>query len=135
MARNGRPKKPIDWRDFENLCFLQCSIAEMCQWLHVTDKTLQRRVKEQYGETFSLVFEKKRVGGLISLRRNMFKMSEKNPAVAIFMAKNWLGMADKQEIEHSGHISNKVEDLSDEELADIIASRRSRGTSKETPSS
>ena len=98
MARNGRPRKEIDWKEFEQLCFLQCSIAEMCQWLHVTDKTLQRRVKEQYGETFSSVFEKKRVGGLISLRRNMFKMSEKNPAVAIFLAKNLLGMSDKQEI-------------------------------------
>ena len=28
-------------------------------------------------------------------------MSEKQPGVAIFLAKNWLGMSDKQDIEHS----------------------------------
>ena len=102
MAKMGRPIKEIDWKEFEQLCFLQCSMVEMCRWLHVTEKTLQRRIKEQYGETFSQVFGKKRVGGLISLRRNMFKMSEKNPAVAIFLAKNFLGMADKQEVTGSG---------------------------------
>ena len=104
MAKKmGRPTKEIDWNEFEKLCFFQCSILEMCEWLHVTDKTLQRRVKEQYGETFSLVFEKKRIGGIISLRRNLFKQSEKSAAVAIFLAKNFLGMSDKQEIEHSGN--------------------------------
>ena len=97
MAKMGRPIIEIDWQEFERLCYLQCSLAEICEWLHVTDKTLQARVKERYGETFSLVFKKKRVGGLISLRRNMFKLSERNPAVAIFLAKNLLGMADRQE--------------------------------------
>ena len=92
---NGRPRKEIDWEEFEKLCYFQCSLAEICEWLHVSDKTLERRCKEHYGETFSAVFEKKRAGGLISLRRNMFHMAEKNPAVAIFLAKNLLGMSDR----------------------------------------
>ena len=108
MAKMGRPIKEIDWGEFEKLCFLQCSINEICEWLHTTPKTLQRRIKGKYGETFSLVFAKKRVGGLISLRRNMFKMSEKNPAVAIFLAKNFLGMSDKQETVHSGNPDHPV---------------------------
>ena len=128
---NGRPRKEIDWKEFESLCYLQCSITEMCQWLHVTDKTLQRRVKEQYGETFSLVFAKKRVGGLISLRRNLFKQAEKNPACAIFLAKNLLGMSDKQEIQHSGNISRSLEEYTTEELLQIIESER-RGTKAQT---
>ena len=116
----GRPKIEIDWKEFEKLCYLQCSIVEMCEWLHVTDKTLQRRVKEQYGETFSSVFAKKRIGGLISLRRNLFKLSEKNVAAAIFLAKNLLGMSDKQEIQHSGNISRNLEEYTTEELLAII---------------
>ena len=103
MVKMGRPRKEINWVEFEKLCFLQCSLVEMCEWLGVSHKTLEKGIKEHYSETFSQVFTKKRVGGLISLRRNMFKMSEKNPAVAIFLAKNFLGMADKQEIEHSGN--------------------------------
>ena len=35
-------------------------------------------------------------------------MSEKNPAIAIFLAKNFLGMADKQEIEHSGNANKPI---------------------------
>lgn len=98
---NGRPKLIIDWEEFEKLCFLQCSIQEICLWFHVSHQTLERRCKEYYGETFGQIFEKKRVGGLISLRRNLFKMSEKNPACAIFLAKNLLGMSDKTAMEHS----------------------------------
>jgi hypothetical protein len=94
---NGRPRLEIDWKLFENLCILQCSIEEICLFFHISHQTLERRCKEYYGETFGQVFEKKRVGGLISLRRNLFNMSAKNPAVAIFMAKNLLGMSDRQE--------------------------------------
>lgn len=104
-GNGGRPIINIDWNEFEKLCFLQCSIPEMCQWLHISHQTLEKRCKEHYGETFGQVFAKKRVGGLISLRRNMFKMSERNPAVAIFLAKNLLGMTDRQEI--SGGDSSK----------------------------
>jgi len=97
MARTGRPKKNINWTEFERLCRIQCSLKEMCEWFGVSDKTLYRGCKEHYGETFSAVFAKKRIGGLISLRHNMFKQSEKSAAVAIFLSKNLLGMSDKQE--------------------------------------
>jgi len=128
-GKMGRPTKDIDWKEFETLCHLQCTIGEMCEWFHMTDKTLQSKVKGHYSETFSLVFEKKRVGGKISLRRNLFHMSEKQPAVAIFLAKNWLGMADKQEIE----VGNKdtIAELTDAELEELISRRRGGGASEE----
>ena len=129
-GKMGRPLKEIDWKEFEQLCFMQCTLLEMCEWLHVSSKTLEHKVKEHYGETFSLVFEKKRVGGKISLRRNLMRMSEKQPTVAIFLAKNWLGMSDKQEIE----VGNKdtISELTDAELEELISNRRSRRASKET---
>jgi len=105
----GRPRKELDWKEFEQLCFLQCTMLEMCEWFHVSEKTLIRRVKEHYNETFSSVFQKKRTGGKISLRRNLFKQSEKNPAVAIFLAKNWLAMTDKMELSGEGVIPVKQE--------------------------
>ena len=98
----GRPTKELDWKEFEQLCFLQCTVLEMLEWFHISEKTFYRRVKEHYGETFSSVFAKKRTGGKISLRRNLFKQSEKNPAVAIFLAKNWLAMSDKLELTGEG---------------------------------
>ena len=81
----------------------------MCLWFHISHQTLERRCKKKYGETFGQVFEKKRVGGLISLRRNLFKLSEKNVAAAIFLAKNLLGMADRTEISNPPGESFRVE--------------------------
>lgn len=94
----GRPKKPIDWKEAEKLCRIQCSEQEMADWFHVSVDTLARRLKEEKGQSFKEFFELYRVGGKIALRRNMFKMSEKHPSMAIFLAKNWLGMKDSHEL-------------------------------------
>ena len=40
MAKMGRPRKEIDKRDFEKLCMLQCTRAEMCSWFNVSEPTL-----------------------------------------------------------------------------------------------
>ncbi len=128
----GRPKKPIDWKEAEKLCGLQCSELEIADWFHISVDTLSRRLKEEKKQSFAEFFTLHRVQGKIALRRNLFKLSEKHPAAAIFMAKNWLGMSDKQELEHSGNIGNTA-DLSDEQLEAIIKSRRSRGAPEEAP--
>lgn len=94
MARTGRPKKEIDQGQFENLCGLQCTEEEICSWFDVTDKTLNRWCREKYGMTFSDIFAIKRMAGKISLRRSGFQMAQKNAAVHIFYAKNYLGMSD-----------------------------------------
>ena len=100
MAENkgGRPKKQIDQKEFEKLCFLQCTKQEFCSWFDTTDKTLERWCKETYGMGFSEVFRIKRENGIISLRRTQFQLAEKSPAMAIFLGKNLLGQTDKVEL-------------------------------------
>ena len=100
--RGHRRKIEIDFKELERLCYMQCSEQEVAQWFHCSIDTIASRVREKFDISFPEYFERHRVGGLICLRRNMFKMSEKSPQMAIFLAKNWLGMSDKQEIEHSG---------------------------------
>jgi hypothetical protein len=99
MAENkgGRPKKQIDQKEFEKLCFLQCTKQEFCSWFDTTDKTLERWCKETYGMGFSEIFRIKRENGIISLRRTQFQLAEKSPAMAIFLGKNILGQTDKVE--------------------------------------
>ena len=116
----ARKRIEINYDELEKLCFIQCTEVEISEWFHCSKKTIERKVKEYYGETFVAVFEKKRIGGLISLRRIQFKLAEKSPAMAIFLGKNYLGQADKQEIEHSGSISRRLEEYSTEELLAII---------------
>ena len=96
--RGHRKKINIDFKELERLCYMQCSEIEIAEWFHCGISTIVSRVREQFGISFQEYFQKHRVGGLISLRRNMFKLSEKNANMAIFLAKNWLGMVDKTEI-------------------------------------
>lgn len=94
----GRPRKEIDQKQFENLCAIQCTQEEVCQFFDVTDKTLTSWCKRTYDKSFSEIFAIKRGQGKISLRRAGFELAQRNPAVHIFYAKNFLGMTDKQEI-------------------------------------
>ena len=105
----GRPKKPIDWKEAEKLCALQCSELEIADWFHISVDTLTRRLREEKQASFAEFFTLHRVQGKIALRRNLFKLSERYPQAAIFLAKNWLGMVDKTEVANPMGESFKVE--------------------------
>jgi len=96
----ARPKKQLDQSDFEKLCALQCTKEEIQAWFDVSDKTLDRWVKETYGNesSFSEVFGQKRKVGKVSLRRTQWKMAEKNPTMALWLGKQYLAQSDKQEL-------------------------------------
>ena len=97
-GKAGRPRKEIDKRDFEKLCMLQCTRAEICSWFNVSEPTLIDWCKRTYdGKDFLTVFNQKREGGKISLRRMQWQLAEKSPAMAIFLGKNLLGQTDKVE--------------------------------------
>lgn len=113
MARMGRPKKLIDKTQFENLCSLQCTREEICQWFDVTEKTLDKWCKDTYGTTFSLVFDKKRGTGKISLRRSQFQLAQKNATMAIWLGKQYLGQRDVQSIEISKSVDETLKEMED----------------------
>lgn len=98
MNNNGRPKINIDWKAFEDYCAVQCTLREIADYFDCSEKTIERKVKGHYGCPFGDVFKRKRQKGLMSLRANLFRLSEKQGNVAIFLAKNWLGMKDSHEI-------------------------------------
>ena len=79
----ARPRAEINQEEFEKLCGLQCTKEEICDWFSITDKTLDAWCKRTYEQSFSVIFEKKRVRGKISLRRAQFKLAEKSAAMAI----------------------------------------------------
>ena len=106
-GKAGRPRKEIDKRDFEKLCMLQCTRAEICAWFNVSEPTLIDWCKRTYdGKDFFTVFNKKREGGKISLRRMQWQLAEKSPAMAIFLGKNLLGQTDK--VEQTQNINGAV---------------------------
>lgn len=92
---NGRPRKELNQQEFEDLCYLHCTLEEIAGFFRVDRDTVSAWCKRTYGEGFSAVFEKYSQGGKISLRRALLRQAERNPIAAIFLAKNLLGMTDK----------------------------------------
>ncbi len=94
-----RPLKEIDQKNFENLCGLQCTKEEICSFLELTDKTLEKWCKRTYGKGFSDVFKEKRSKGKISLRRMQWRLAEKNANMAIWLGKQYLGQTDSGKVD------------------------------------
>jgi hypothetical protein len=90
----GRPEKPIDWQQFEQLCALQCTQSEVGSMLKIGKEALSRRVNEHYGEDYVSVYKRFSENGKCSLRRNQFVLSKKNASLAIWLGKIWLGQKD-----------------------------------------
>lgn len=97
MAKTGRPRKEIDQNHFENLCGLQCTKEDICDFFGVTDKTIDAWCKRTYKESFSVVFKQKRGKGKCSLRRYQFALAQKNANMAIWLGKQYLGQKDEPE--------------------------------------
>lgn len=110
MVKGDTPAQDrIDKKIFENLCGLQCTLDEMCGAFDVEDDTLNSWCKKTYGKTFSGVFKEKRGKGQISLRRMQWKLAEKNPSMAIFLGKQYLGQRDNVEVARTD--MSKVDEL------------------------
>ena len=97
----GRPTKEFDKKAFQDLVGLGCSQEEIGWFFRdETGKpanidTLTRWCKRTFDMTFQEYFAKNGYMALkIKLRRNQFKLSEKNAAMAIFLGKNYLGQKD-----------------------------------------
>ncbi len=99
----GRPKKVIDYDMVERLASIMATQEEIAEFLDLSVRTLQRDAE------FSRVYKKGLEKGKMSIRRNQFKLSERNVAMAIFLGKNYLGQSDKQYLEHEGNLDLKIE--------------------------
>jgi len=95
----ARPRKEIDWKIFEGLCSIACTITEICAVFDIDDMTLCRMIKRKYKKSFSEIYKEKRSLGNVSLRRAQWRaaVEQGNTAMLIFLGKNRLGQTDKVE--------------------------------------
>ena len=123
--KRGRPRREIDKKTFEGMCGIQCTLQEMCLAFDCNNKTLEAWCKREYGMNFYEVFKLKRCKGFISLRRAQFQkaVEDRNPAMLIFLGKNWLGQSDRQEMKLDSPISIEsgydLSNLSEQELLNL----------------
>lgn len=99
----------IDQKQFENLCKMQCTETEIMSWFDVSKDTLLRWCKATYGTDFATVYEQKKEGGKIALRRYQLQQAEKNPTMAIWLGKQYLKQKDV--IENQNIDMSKVDKL------------------------
>ena len=116
----ARPRKPIDWTEFDKLCFIQCTQLEISAWFHCSVDTIERAVLREKKMGFAEYYDQKKGHGKISLRRRMFETASKgNPTMQIWLSKQYFGMSDKQEIKSDIKIE-EINKKSDVELLEEI---------------
>ena len=95
--KGGRPKIQIDQKTFEGLCAIQCTEEEISAVLGVSIGTIERHCRDTYNLSFCEFFKTKKAVGRASLRRTQLRHAENNPAMAIFLGKQYLGQSDKRD--------------------------------------
>ncbi len=110
MAKRGPkgPSKPMSDDDFDKLIGLiriQCTAAEICDVLGMSEDTLGRRIAERNIEgvkNFADLYKKHSGEGKASLRRMQWKAAEAgNPTMLVWLGKNMLDQKDKVEQDHT----------------------------------
>lgn len=98
----GRPKKTIDYDLVTKLSGIMCTQEEIATVLNIAVRTLQN------DEEFMRIYKKGLEEGKMALRRIQFTHAKTNPAMAMFLGKNYLGQSDKQEHDVGGNVNINV---------------------------
>lgn len=88
----ARPKIQLDQRQFEELCNIHCTLAEIASVFGCSEDTVERWCKRTYKRPFADVYKEKGASGRAALRRNLWDMATHNAKVAMYLANNVLGM-------------------------------------------
>ena len=119
MAKKmGRPKTEIDKEMFIKMCQFMCTEEDLADYFNCSVDTICNWCKKTYNKTFSEVYKKESQKGKVSLRNAMYKNAIKNnnSSVQIFLAKNQLGMKDKQDVQVTGGVNIVYADTDDKKL-------------------
>ena len=111
MAKSRQKNKTIRVSEIRRLSALQVSEAEAAAFLGIRLKAFKEMLRVDVAARDA--WEQGRELGKVSLRRAQFNLAERNPSMAIFLGKQYLGQNEIQVIEHSGRDGgpNKTLDL------------------------
>jgi hypothetical protein len=108
----ARPKANIDFDLVDKYLQAHCDGAAIASMIGVHKETLYDRIVAEFGEeygisNFSDYAAIKRSEGKEMLRNKMFEQAMGgDKTMQIWLSKQYLGMSDKQEIEHKGVVLN-----------------------------
>lgn len=101
-------KKEVDWEAVKKLSQIQCTQAEICAFLEITNETLRVASHEIFGCPPGEKLSEWREGGNCSLRRKQWNLADTSAAVAIFLGKQYLNQDDDYNLNHNGSMVNVI---------------------------
>ena len=84
----GRPKIDLDWELLDNLCAHTMKLADCAEIMKVSEDTIQNKIKEKEGVSFSVYRDKKLAKTRLTLVQRALKMSATDRVMLIFCLKN-----------------------------------------------
>lgn len=97
-AQRGRPRLELDWEILDKLCGIQATKKEIASWFDCDEDTINNHCKREKKCLFSVYYKQKAEKGKISLRRaQVQKALTGNPAMLIWLGKQYLGQTDKMQ--------------------------------------
>lgn len=109
-AKTGRPRKELNWPEFDKLCGIHATLRELAGWFECSEDTIERRIQEEFGMSFAEYQVQRQAPGKMSLRRKLFEMAQNgNMTALIWLSKNHLGMADKVEQKNEMVVSGNLD--------------------------
>jgi hypothetical protein len=94
----GRPEKVIDWKLLDSILQFGARLIDCSEMLDMSDDSIQNKIKEEFGCTFSEYRERKMSKMRMKLLQKQFDVAMSgNTALLIWLGKQHLGQSDKME--------------------------------------
>jgi hypothetical protein len=114
MAKRGPKPKQINWRQFDKMCEVQCTLIEIAAMFECSPDTIERACERDRGMKFADYYAQKSQGGKRSLRRKQYGTAMKgNVTMMIWLGKQWLEQTDRKDITSNGETIKGYADVDD----------------------
>ncbi len=112
----GRPEKEIDWKLLDSILQFGARLIDCSEMLDMSDDSIQRKIQDAHGCTFSEYRERKMSKMRMRLLQKQFDVAMAgNTALLIWLGKQHLGQTDKitQELD-TNKIKIRIEKMDSE---------------------
>jgi AraC-like DNA-binding protein len=92
----GRPKKELDWKVLDSILQFGATLIDCAEMCEMSDDSIQRRIKDEYGCTFTEYRNRKMSRMRVKLLQKQYESAMAgNTALLIWLGKQHLGQSDK----------------------------------------
>jgi AraC-like DNA-binding protein len=105
----GRPKKELDWKVLDSILQFGATLIDCAEMCEMSDDSIQRRIKDEYGCTFTEYRNRKMSRMRVKLLQKQYESAMAgNTALLIWLGKQHLGQSDKNDISVNGDVAIKT---------------------------